>query len=85
MGHIVVRTTTGGKEARLPHHRLPPAAGLHHLGDLRVGEVFADGAFLGLAGALVTDYAPLYILAYPPVLWLIAVSVRGVVRMIEKV
>jgi len=47
--------------------------------------VFLGMWFLGLSGALIMDYAPLYALAYPPVLWLIAVSVRGVVRMIERV
>ncbi|MEW6356415.1 MAG: hypothetical protein AB1696_08825 [Planctomycetota bacterium] len=47
--------------------------------------VFLGIWFLGLAGALMTDQAPVYSLAYPLVLWLVAVFVRGVVRMIERV
>ena len=47
--------------------------------------VFLGMWFLGLSGALITGHAPLCALAYPPVLWLIAVFVRGVVRTIERV
>lgn len=47
--------------------------------------VFLGIWFLGLAGALMMDYASVYALAYPLVVFLIAVFIRGIVRMMERV